>query len=223
VSAGRERCTLLITSSACARGLRVSGAGPDTGVSAGRERCTLLIADSARLRRQGVHRVGRSLDTTPPRRFGPTGQSSWAARRASRRSGTSRPGQSGRRAVAGVWGCGGAVPAGGHRSDGWGTGPGPGDSDDGTTGRAYGDGLRGPRWKLATRMLRGDGQSPIKVCRVYCLAAPALWSRSVLRALGRSRFPPKAQIAATILVGSCSRFHVLLALLCFSPVSCVPC
>ena len=47
------------------RGLRACGAGPITGTSAGLECCVHQIASSVRLRRLGLLRVGRSLDTVP--------------------------------------------------------------------------------------------------------------------------------------------------------------
>jgi hypothetical protein len=62
------------------RGLRARGAGPFTGTSAGLECCVHRIASRVRLRRLGLHRVGRRLDTVPPSRLGPAGRSSWAAR-----------------------------------------------------------------------------------------------------------------------------------------------
>jgi hypothetical protein len=66
------------------KGLRARGAGPITGTSAGLECCVHQIASSVRLRRLGLHRVGRSLDTVPPSRLGPVGRSSWAAIRPGR-------------------------------------------------------------------------------------------------------------------------------------------
>ncbi len=58
---------------------RASGAGPITCTCAGLECCMHQIASSVRLRRLGLHRVGRSLDTIHPSRvaLGP-GRSSWA-------------------------------------------------------------------------------------------------------------------------------------------------
>ncbi len=56
-------------------------------------RLALLIASSARLRRPGVHRVGRSLATTIPSRTGPAGWSCWAADGLARARGSSGPGR----------------------------------------------------------------------------------------------------------------------------------
>jgi hypothetical protein len=64
---------------AAGRGAACSGLGRP-----GRAGCMHQIASSVMLRRLGLHRVGRSLDTIPPSRLGPGGRSSWAAIRPGR-------------------------------------------------------------------------------------------------------------------------------------------
>jgi hypothetical protein len=170
-------------------GLRVCGTGPVTAVSAGRERCTLLIASSARLRRPGVHWVGRSPDTTPPSRTRPTGRSSWAA---AWRAGVAGPRARVSWAVV-PWRAYGVV--GGTRKYrqvatariGGGQDRGPGTRTPGPRAGRPGMACAG-RSGSSRRGCCGATGSRRSRCRVYCHAAPALWSRSVLLALDWS-FP----------------------------------
>jgi hypothetical protein len=163
------RLVLLIASSArlrwpgftgsgavCARGSRVRGAGPVTGVSAGLECRVHQIASSARLRWPGD--TGSGAVRIPLLRVGPCQRAGQVGLPpASRRSGTSRPGQSGRRAEAGVWGCGGAIPAGGHRSDGRGLYWAQAQLSRSTTRTLRAKGPAGGGWRPGARLDRGLG------------------------------------------------------------------